>query len=142
MPYRGSGPAAVALVSGEVTFTFGSGPSILEYVKTGKAIGIGTGEATRLESRKDMPTIAELGVAGYEAASWAGIVAPAGLPPAVAEKLTNTLREIMEDPEFRAQVLERGMLPISGSGTEFRALVERDAVKWGRLITTAGIKAE
>lgn len=142
VPYRGSGPAAVALMSGEVTFTFGSGPSILEYVKTGKAIGIGVGEPARLESEKDMPTIAELGLPGYEAASWAGIVAPAGLPPEIAEKLSRTLREIMEDPTFREQVVARGMVPISGTGSDFQAMVQKDAVKWGQLITTAGIKAE
>jgi tripartite-type tricarboxylate transporter receptor subunit TctC len=140
--YRGTGPAAVALLSGEVTFTFGSGPSILEHVNSGKAIGLGVSEPTRLDSQRNIPTVAEQGVAGFEASSWAGIVAPAGLPPAIADKLTKALREVMEDPAFRQQVLARGMLPISGSGKDFEAMVKRDTDKWGKLIATANIKAE
>jgi tripartite-type tricarboxylate transporter receptor subunit TctC len=140
--YRGTGPAALAVMSGEVTFTFGSGPSILPFVKGGKAIGIGVAETSRLDSEKEMPTIAELGLPGYEASSWAGIVAPAGLPPEIADKLTQTLREVMQDPAFRKQVTERGMVPISGSGKDFQAMVQRDAAKWGKLITAAGIKGE
>jgi tripartite-type tricarboxylate transporter receptor subunit TctC len=140
--YRGTGPAAQAVMSGEVTFTFGSGPSILPFVKGGKAIGVGVAETSRLDSEKEMPTIAELGLPGYEASSWAGIVAPAGLPPEIADKLTQTLREVMQDPAFRKQVTERGMVPISGSGKDFQAMVQRDAAKWGKLITAAGIKGE
>jgi tripartite-type tricarboxylate transporter receptor subunit TctC len=140
--YRGAGPAALAVMAGEVTFTFGSGPSILSFVKAGKAIGVGVGDSARLDFEKDIPTIAELGVPGFEANSWAGIVGPAGTPPAVVDKLSRTLREIMEDPSFRKQVVENGMVPISGSGSDFRAMVERDAQKWGKLITAAGIKAD
>jgi tripartite-type tricarboxylate transporter receptor subunit TctC len=140
--YRGTGPAAVALMAGEVTFTFGSGPSILEYVNTGKVVGLGVSEPTRLDSQKNIPTIAEQGVPGFEASSWAGIVAPAGLPKDIADKLTTAVREVMEDPEFRKQVLARGMVPISGTGKQFEAMVQKDAQKWSKLITAAGIKAE
>jgi tripartite-type tricarboxylate transporter receptor subunit TctC len=140
--YRGTGPAAVALMAGDVTFTFGSGPSILEYVNTGKVVGLGVSEAKRLESQKNVPTIAEQGVAGFEASSWAGLVAPAGLPKDIADKLTKAVREVMEDPEFRKQVVARGMVPISGTGKEFESMVQRDALKWSKLIQAAGIKAE
>jgi tripartite-type tricarboxylate transporter receptor subunit TctC len=140
--YRGTGPAALATLSGDVSFTFGSGPSILEHVHSGKVIGIGVSELNRLQSMPKMPTIAEQGVPGFEASSWAGIVAPAGLPPAIADKLTTTLREIMETPAFRQQVLDRGMEPISGSGKDFEAMVKKDTQKWGKLISAAGIKAE
>ncbi|VTU23070.1 Argininosuccinate lyase [Variovorax sp. PBL-H6] len=140
--YRGTGPAAVAVLSGEVTFTFGSGPSILEYVNSGKVIGLGVSELTRLETEAKTPTIAEQGVQGFEASSWAGIVAPAGLPPAIADKLTKALREVMENPAFRKQVTARGMVPLSGNGQDFEAMVKKDAQKWGKLITSANIKAE
>ena len=140
--YRGTGPAAVAVLSGEVTFTFGSGPSILEYVNSGKVIGLGVSELTRLETEAKTPTIAEQGVQGFEASSWAGIVAPAGLPPVIANKLTKALREVMESPAFRKQVTARGMVPLSGSGQDFAAMVKKDAQKWGKLITAANIKAE
>jgi tripartite-type tricarboxylate transporter receptor subunit TctC len=140
--YRGTGPAALAAIQGDVTFTFGSGPSILEFVNSGKVIGIGVSELTRLETMPKTPTIAEQGVPGFEASSWAGIVAPAGLPPAIAEKLTTTLREIMETPAFRQQVVSRGMEPISGNGKDFEAMVKKDTQKWGKLISAAGIKPE
>lgn len=140
--YRGAGPAALAVMSGEVTFTFGSGPSILEFVKAGKAIGLGVGEPTRLDSERNMPTVAEQGLAGYEASSWAGIVAPAGLPPAIADKLGSTLREIMEEPAFRKQVFARGMTPIAGTGKDFESMVRKDTVKWAKLIGEAGIRAD
>lgn len=140
--YKGAGPATMALLGGEVSFTFGSGPSILEQINSGKVIPIGVGEPQRLTSTKNIPTIAELGVPGYEAASWAGLVAPAGLPPAIATKLTDTLREIMITPEFREQVLARGMVPISGSAKDFEEMVRNDRKKWGDLIRAANIKPE
>lgn len=140
--YRGAGPAALAVMSGEVTFTFGSGPSILEFVKAGKVTGLGVSEPARLDSEKNILTIAEQGLPGFEASSWAGIVAPAGLPPAIAEKLSKTLRDVMEDPAFRKQVVDRGMLPLSGTGKDFESMVQKDAVKWGKLIATAGIRGD
>jgi tripartite-type tricarboxylate transporter receptor subunit TctC len=140
--YKGTGPAALAVLSGDVTFTFGSGPSILEYVNTGKVVGLGVSEPGRLESHRNIATVAEQGVANFEASSWAGIVAPAGLAPEIANKLSNVLREIMQSPGMRQQVLARGMVPISGTGKDFERMVSNDSVKWGKLITAAGIKAE
>lgn len=140
--YKGAGPATMALLGGEVNFTFGSGPSIMEQINNGKVIGMGVGEPVRLPSARNTPTVAELGVPGFEAASWAGLVAPAGLPAAITTKLTDTLREIMESPEFREQVLGRGMVPISGSAKDFEAMVRNDRKKWGDLIKVANIKPE
>lgn len=142
VPYKGTGPAAMAVISSEVTFTFGSGPSIQEFIKGGKAVGLGFSELKRLPDRPDLKTIAEQGVTGFEASSWAGIVAPAGLSPEITRKLSATLQSIMEEPAFRKQVLDQGMVPIVGTSHDFEAMVNRDREKWAGVIKKANIKAE
>lgn len=142
VPYRGAGPAAMAVLSNEVTFTFGSGPSVLQYVKAGSLVGLGTSVPARVETEPDVPTIAEQGIAGFDVSPWAGIIAPANLPPAIAQKLTSTLREIMQSPSVRKQVLPDGMFPVIGSGEDFEKTVRSDARKWGKLITDAGITTQ
>jgi len=142
VPYKGNGPAGLALVSGEVTFTFGSGPSILGFVKGGKAVGLGVAELKRLPDMPDVKTVAEQSVAGFEAASWGGIVAPAGLPPEISRKLSATVLSIMEDPAFRKQVIDQGMVPIPGTSRDFETMVSSGREKWGGLIKKANIKAE
>jgi tripartite-type tricarboxylate transporter receptor subunit TctC len=142
VPYKGTGPAAVAVLSGEVTFTFGSGPSIQEYVKSGKVTGLGLSELQRLPDSPDIRTIAEQGVTGFEASSWGGLVAPAGLPPDIARKLSATLLAIMQDPAVRKQVSGQGMLPIAGTSSDFEKMVNADREKWAVTIKKANIKAE
>jgi len=142
VPYKGTGPAAMALIGGEVTFTFGSGPSILEFVKAGRAINLGVSVIKRMPDRPDLKTVAEQGYAGFEASPWGGLVAPAGLPPEITRKLSATVQSIMEDPAFRKLVLEQGMVPIPGSDQDFEAMVSRDREKWAQVIKKANIKAE
>jgi len=125
-----------------VTFTFGSGPSILEFVKAGRAINLGVSVIKRMPDRPDLKTVAEQGYAGFEASPWGGLVAPAGLPPEITRKLSATVQSIMEDPAFRKLVLEQGMVPIPGSDQDFEAMVSRDREKWAQVIKKANIKAE
>ena len=142
VPYKGTGPAAMAVIGGEVTFTFGSGPSILEFIKGGRAVNLGVSDLKRMPDRPDLKTIAEQGFAGFEASPWGGIVAPAGLPPEISRKLSATVQSIMEDPAFRKQVLDQGMVPLPGTSQDFETMVTRDREKWAGIIKKANIKAE
>ncbi|MDX3905752.1 MAG: tripartite tricarboxylate transporter substrate binding protein [Pigmentiphaga sp.] len=142
VPYTGTGPAAVAVVSGEVDLTFGSGPSIMPMVQANKVRLLGVAESARLANMPDVPTVAEQGVPGFEAFSWAGVVAPAGIKADVLDDISRTIFEIVSDPAFQKKVYEYGMVPMPGTSQAFRAVVARDAEKWGRLIREAGITAQ
>src|SRR5690606_21088575 len=142
VPYTGSGPAAVAVVSGEVDLTFGSGPSIMPMVDAGKVHLLGVAELDRLTTMPDVPTIAEQGVPGYEAFSWAGVIAPAGVKQDLLDSISNALHEVVSDPDFQQKIYDHGMIPLPGTSTQFRDIVLRDAEKWGKLIKEAGITAQ
>lgn len=142
VPYTGTGPAAVAVVAGEVDLTFGSGPSIMPMVNAGKVRLLGVGELERLPNMPDVPTIAEQGVDGFQAFSWAGVVAPAKLDSNLLNSISDVIYEIASDPEFQKKVYDQGMVPLPGKSTEFRGIVLRDAKKWERLIRKAGIKPQ
>lgn len=139
VPYKGTGPAAVAAVGGEVDLTFGSGPSIMPMVKAGRVHLIGVGDAARLPNMPDVPTVAEQGVDGYEAFSWAGVIAPAELNPDIQDKLGRTIYKAVTDPAFQERIYANGMVPLPGTSAEFEAIVQRDTKKWGELIKSAGI---
>src|SRR5690606_25210302 len=139
VPYTGTGPAAVAVVSGEVDLTVGSGPSILPMVSAGKVNLIGVGEAKRLHGMPDVPTLAEQGVRGYEAYSWAGVIAPAGVAKEVSDAMSNEILKAVSDSEFQRRIYDNGMVPLPGSGEDFRAIVDRDTKKWGELLKSEGL---
>ncbi len=142
VPYKGAGPAATALLGGEVTFTFGSGPSISSFADTGRVLLLAVSDSTRVPNRNQIPTVEETGVKGFDSVSLGGVVAPAGLPPQVSAKLSNTIKEIIDSPDMQAKIHALGMLPISSTGKEYETMVAKDREKYGHLIKAANIKAE
>ncbi len=142
VPYKGAGPAATALLGGEVTFTFGSGPSIASFADTGRVLLLAVSDSTRVPNRSQLPTVEESGVKGFESVSLGGVVAPAGLPAHVSTKLSNTIKEIIDSPDMQDKINGLGMLPISSTGKQYEAMVAKDREKYGNLIKAANIKAE
>ncbi len=140
VPYKGAGPAAVALLGGEVTFTFGSGPSILGQVDAGKVIVLGVSSIDRVPNRQNFPTLNELGFKGYESNSLGGVVGPAGLPPAVSAKISQTIQRIVNSKDMQDKILAAGMVPLLGTGKDFEAMITKDRIKYGALIKEMDIK--
>lgn len=142
VPYKGAGPAATALLGGEVTFTFGSGPSISSFADSGRVVLLGVSDSTRVAARGQVPTVEEAGVKGFESVSLAGVVAPAGLPTDIANKLSTTIKDIIDSPEMQQKIYAMGMLPISSTSKQYEAMVTKDREKYGALIKAANIRAE
>jgi tripartite-type tricarboxylate transporter receptor subunit TctC len=140
VPYKGAGPAAVALLGNEVTFTFGSGPSILGFVDSGKVIALATSNSTRIPNRPTMPTLNELGIKGYDCSSLGGVVGPIGMPPEVTAKLYKAIDEILSSKAMQEKILKSGMVPWQVTGKQFEDAIAADRKKYGDLIAAANMK--
>jgi len=141
--YKGATPALTDVIAGHIQMMFISVGSAVEPWKAGKLNLLAIGGKERLARLPDVPTIAEGGMAGFEATSWFGLFAPAGTPPAIVELLNAQIQCIAGDPQFRATALEpQFLVPMPGSPKEFSAFVKADAAKWLRVIRTANVKVE
>jgi len=111
-------------------------------VKSGRLKAIAVSTAKRVAAMKDIPTIAEAGVPGYEVQAWNGIAAPAGTPREVVAKLNKAIAEIVATAEFRDRISAQGFEPESSSPEEFSELIERDILKWAKVIKESGAKPD
>lgn len=142
IPYKGTAPANVAVLSGETHLTYSSIPSILPHVRARRLHAIGIGNAKRLESLPDIPTVAETGLPGYEAYSWAGMVAPAKTPAAIINRLSREINEILRQKDVTDQLVKDGTVPAPDSPDRFAAYISADIEKWTDVVRKAGIKGE
>jgi tripartite-type tricarboxylate transporter receptor subunit TctC len=112
------------------------------FIKSGQLIALGTGGAKRNPVLPDVPTIAEAGVPGYVADNWWGIVAPAGLPAPLAQKIYKDVQAALQSPELKAQFDREGAAVASMSSTEFNEYIKTEIVKWTRVVKEGGITAQ
>ncbi|MGE4338035.1 MAG: Bug family tripartite tricarboxylate transporter substrate binding protein [Pigmentiphaga sp.] len=140
VPYKGGGPAMLAVVSGEVDMTFATGPAAAGFVASGQVLNLGTTDSRRVPEMPDVPTIAEQGVAEYDVTSFSGILGPSGMPDSVVERLAQTLREILANSQFRSRLSSQGMVPTFMEGTAFENYVAQEREKWGALIQKRQLK--
>jgi tripartite-type tricarboxylate transporter receptor subunit TctC len=143
VPYRGAAPAMNDLMAGQVQIAFATVAPALPLIQGGRVRAIGVTSQARVGSLKDVPTIAEQGVVGYDATPWFAMVGPANLPAPIAQRLQQTMAQTMADPAVVA-ILERngldGMAPRTPD--QLTAIIRADLSKWGGVIKTAGIKLE
>jgi tripartite-type tricarboxylate transporter receptor subunit TctC len=142
IPYKGNGPAEVAVLAGEVQTIFGSMPALLAQVKANKLRPLAVGTARRSPAVPDVPTVAELGYPGFEAALWLGIVAPAGTPARAVERLARELNGIVATPDFREAMDKNGAEPISNTPEQFATLIKQEADRYGKVVKALGIKLD
>ena len=142
IPYKGSAPALADVVAGHVAIMFSSMSPAVPLVKSGRLKGIAVSTAKRVPAMKDLPTIAEAGVPGYEVQAWNGIVAPAGTPKEIVAKLNRAIVEIVATKEFRDRISAQGFEPESSSPEEFAELIQRDILKWAKVIKDSGAKPD
>ena len=139
--YRGEPVARPDLLSGQVQMMFGVVPSSLPYIKNGQMRALAVTTEKRLDVLPDVPAMAEF-LPGYEASGWYGIAAPKDTPPEIIEKLNGTINAGLADTKTRDRLAELGCLVNAGSPAAFSAFIAGEIDKWGKVIRTAGIKAE
>jgi tripartite-type tricarboxylate transporter receptor subunit TctC len=139
VPYRGAAPAMNDLVSGQILILFDNMPAVRPQAQAGTIRPLAVAGAARSPLLPDVPTMAEAGVAGFEASSWFGLVAPAKTPPDAMKILTETVAKVLRDPDLAKKLADVGAEPGSLSGGEFGAYLHTEADKWGKLIKDAGV---
>ena len=141
VPYKGTGPAAQALLSGEVQVGFNNVQTLLQFVQQGKLKVLGVAEPKRIPQFPNYPAVAET-VPGFEMAPWVGIVAPAGTPQAVIDKLNEAMIAVMNDPAIAKQFSDQQLTVMALPKEEFGKLIKADTDKWRKVVTDANIKME
>jgi tripartite-type tricarboxylate transporter receptor subunit TctC len=142
VPFKGGGPALTDVIGGHTKLAFATTITGAPHVRAGKLRAIGVGATRRQSVLPDVPTVAEAGLPGYDVANWVGIVAPAGTPEAIVAKLHKEISAIQELPEFRNQLSNGGAETRTMSPAEFGDFMEKELVKWGRVVQEGGIKAQ
>lgn len=140
VPYKGTGPALIAIMSGEVQVMFGGAINTVPQVKNGKIRALAVAGDRRAKALPDIPTIAESGFPGYEANSWNGIVAPAGTPRAIVTKLNGAIVKVLQSPDLRETLTADGAEPVSNTPEQFAALIRGCHAKWAKVIKASGLK--
>jgi tripartite-type tricarboxylate transporter receptor subunit TctC len=141
VPFKGTAPAMIDLMAGNTKVTFGSTTSTIPHLRTGKVRALGLGGARRSPALPDLPTVTEAGLP-YEAANWIGLVAPAGTPAAIVERLHKEIVEIQNSPKVQQQFANEGAEIARMSIAEFGAHQLSELEKWGKVVREAGIKAQ
>jgi len=141
VPYKGAGPAVAATVAGEMNAVFTSMPAAIAFVQSGRLRPVGVTTPTRHPAQPEVPTFAESGIAGMTLFHWFGILAPAKLPNPPLKRLGTEIKAAVNHPpiqeRFKAMLIE----PATTSPEEFRALIQSDLQRWGKVVKAAGIKA-
>jgi len=140
VPFKGGGPALVATISGEVQIMFATLPAAMPHVKSGKVRPVAVTTSKRSQAMPELPTIAESGIKGYEAATWYGLLAPARTPKPVIDRLHGDTVKILAGPA-RQRLEAQGFEPDGGTPAAFAAYIKAEIAKWAKVIRDAGIPA-
>jgi tripartite-type tricarboxylate transporter receptor subunit TctC len=141
VPYKGGGPLLTDLLAGQMHVTFASLPQVLPHVRTGRLRVLGVGHSTRLRATPEIPTIAE-SVPGFNNPAWWGVVAPAGTPKVIVEKLNAVLNKILETPEVIQRFEVNGLETGTSTPQGFGEIIRTDLQTWSKLIKDANISLD
>jgi tripartite-type tricarboxylate transporter receptor subunit TctC len=142
VPYKGAAPAMNDLIGGHIPMMFDNMPSVLPQVQAKLINAIAVAGAKRASAMPDVPTVAESGLAGFEASSWFGLVAPAKTPAPVLAKLQGEVASILQMPDVRKRLTELGAEPGTISGEAFGTYLAEETAKWSKIIRASGVTAE
>lgn len=142
VPYKGSGPAVQDLLGGQVTLMFDNLASSMPHVKSGKLKALAVTSAERWPAAKDIPTVAESGVPGFEVTAWFGLMAPAGTPQPIVERLNAELGKILADPAVVERLQGLGAQASPTTPEEFSAYIDAETAKWADVVAKAKIQPE
>jgi len=142
VPYKGSGPALMDQISGQVEVAFTTIIAVLPYIQAGRLRAIAVSTRQRFPTLPAVPAVAESGVKGFDGGSWQGIVMPAGTPRDIVNKAGQDLTKMLKAPDTREKVLSMGGITLGNSPEEFSVFVKTEMEKWAKVVKAAGIRSE
>jgi len=142
VPYGGAAPAQTAILAGQVMAMFNNPVLSIPAIRDGALRGLATTGAARMPQLPDLPTVAESGYPGFEAGTWYGVLAPAGLPAPLAEGLAGDFDAVLATPQMRGRLATMGMLRLAEGPTAFAARLAAELESWSRVIRQAGIRMD
>ncbi len=142
IPYKGTALVYPDLFSGQVSMMFDTLSVAIPFIKAGRVKALGITGAIRSPALPDVPTIAEAGVAGFNADLWLGIWGPAKLPRDITDKLSSEIAKLLKLPDVRERLAAQGMEPVGNTPLEFAEFVRRENAQWSKVVKSAGVKAE
>ena len=143
IPYRGSGPALLDLIGGNVDVMFDNLPSAIPHIKSGKLKAFAVTSAQRSAAMPELPTVEEAGkLKGFEASSWFGLLAPAGTPPEIANRIQQEVAKALNTPAIKEKLLAVGAIPSGNTPQEFAKLIDSEITKWAQVVKVSGAKVD
>ncbi|HZL28857.1 MAG TPA: tripartite tricarboxylate transporter substrate binding protein [Acidobacteriaceae bacterium] len=142
VPYRGGGPAVIAVLGGQVTMLFATLPSAMSQVQAGKLRALAVTSLKRAPSAPDVPTMIEQGIQGFDVSIWIGALAPRGTPPAIIEKLNKAFVGALDAPEVRTKLTAEGYEKVGSTPAQMAETIRSESAKWDRVIKAAHITAQ
>ncbi|WP_454675501.1 Bug family tripartite tricarboxylate transporter substrate binding protein [Achromobacter pestifer] len=142
VPYKGTGPALTDLVAGHIDFMIDNMPALLPQVKAGTIRALAVPSDARASAAPDVPTFSEAGQPGFVVMAWKGLMAPAGTPPAVVDRLHAAVVKALQDPQLRARFQELGAEPLGSTPAEFAKQIADETAWWGKLVQSTGTKIQ
>ncbi|HVR51388.1 MAG TPA: tripartite tricarboxylate transporter substrate binding protein [Pseudorhodoferax sp.] len=142
IPYKGGGPAALAVASGEVDLSWGALPNVVGLVRAGRVRAIAVSSAQRAGLLPDVATVGEQGHAGWTCTNWNGLVVPRNTPAPVIARMNARIADILQEPEVRQRFQDMGISPLGGTPQRFAQLLREEEARWGRVIAQRGIRPE
>jgi len=139
VPYKGSSQASIGVLTGEAQLMFSSPAAVMAQIRDGKMRALGVSGATRSAVLPGVPTIAEAGLAGYDATSWYGLLAPAGAPRAAISRLGDETIKALTTADLKERLINQGIEPAKGGVDEFAVFLDAEIAKWEKVIKAAGI---
>ncbi len=142
VPFKGSGQSIISQLAGEIAANFPSVPTAMPYIKAGRLRGIGVTTLKRAQALPDVPSIAEAGLPGYEATQWYGLLAPAGTPRAIVDRLYQESSRALRSTDMKERMSAEGLEVVAGTPEEFASYIRSETEKWTQVIKAAGIKPQ
>lgn len=142
VPYKGGGQALNDTVGGSTPLVYTAVATVAQYLKSGRLKGIGVSSPVRSPAVPDVPTIAERGVPGFDVSSWFGLLAPAGTPRDIVDRLNREVLAVMNDPALRERYLSLGLEPVPGTPEQFTEAMKADLARWKKVATDSNIRLD
>jgi tripartite-type tricarboxylate transporter receptor subunit TctC len=139
VPYAGSPPAGTSLAAGETQALLTVAPALMPLIQGGRVKLLAVTSAKRVDSMRDLPTVAESGYPGFEAIAWNGLFTAAGTPAEVVSRINADVNAVLQDPGVRKTLAQQGLIPGGGSAAEFKSFIDAESKKWGAIIQKVGI---
>ena len=142
IPYKGSTPAVIDLIGGQVQVMFTGIPSVLAYIKSSRVRPLGVTGKTRTAALPEVPTVSETGVAGYEVSPWFGVLVPARTPSPIVATLNREIVKVLRTPALLERFAAEGVDPVGDTPEHFAAYIKEELIKWGKVVKDTGMRAE